>query len=286
MLLQSGCYRRSIVLLQRQQPVGANEFPTSSEPSPALFQRGASARGDIANVWQSASSGSLDAKKRVAAVQKILDTYSISATTDRMQDVTPALGEATDRLLLLTVPLVDNNTDQLSTLLGVIARNGAPLSIRTVQHLFSRVATYPEAIAIFYAMRKKNVAMDMHAYHAMIYSLQRLEEESWAQRFADERKLSAAAAAATGEGAPAASFVSEQAMDFIMNGTDNQLLPENKPWLGRMMFADCDEALAKTQTNEAFDSQGSFWVDRYRNGEAARAQFMQKKRKASPSGQK
>ena len=255
----SGSLFRPTRLLHASTPTGAAAAAPGSpigdkeDATAALFKRGADARGEIAALWRA----ELDVKSRVAALQKFLTKYGISDTADRTADVTPALGEAVDRLLLLTVPILGNDTTQLETVLGVVGKNGIPLSIRTIQHLFSRVQTYPEAIAVFYAMRKKNVAMDMHAYHAMIYSLQRLEEESWAMRFAEERTSSPD------------SLVSEQALDFIMNGTDNQLLPENKPWLGRMMFADCDQALTKTQTNESFDLLGSLWVDRYRQGNAA-----------------
>jgi hypothetical protein len=209
---------------------------------------------------------------RFASVQAILEKFSISEATQRSADVTPALGEAVDRLLLLTVPLGEtSDVSQLETVLGVIGKSGSQLSIRTVQHLFARVSSYPEAIAVFYAMRRKNVAMDMHAYHAMIYSLQRLEEESWAAKFANERlalhqaSSSSLSSASQGEEGDR-SFVSEQALDFIMNGVDNQLIPEQKPWLGRVLFADGEQQAAG---RDSFDALGAQWVERYRQGDVA-----------------
>lgn len=193
--------------------------------------------------------------ERLARLAALLANYRIDPSTPREEDVCRGLGDALDRLILLCVPLpIAGSTDMLETVLHVAARQGRQLSVRTVQHLFARTSGYAEALAVFYALRRCNFAMNMEAYHAMLYSLQRLEEEGWAQRFHEEY---------TAQKVPR---VSEQALDFILRGVDNQLLPENKPWLGRIMFADSDNAAAARRSLQDFDEHGKLWVKRYRGG--------------------
>ncbi|KAG5498390.1 hypothetical protein JIQ42_03196 [Leishmania sp. Namibia] len=196
------------------------------------------------------------AEERWEAVAALLDKYKLDPATPREDDISRGLGDALDRLLLLCVPLSPKHgTDLLVKLMHVSARQGRQLSMRTIQHLFARTNSYAEALAIFYAMRRSNFAMSMEAYHAMLYSLQRLEEEGWAARFHEEF------AASNGEA------VSEQALDFILRGVDNQLMPENKPWLGRIMFAEVkDNQATKRQSIASFDEMGQLWVQRYKNG--------------------
>ncbi|KPA85205.1 putative mitochondrial hypothetical protein [Leptomonas pyrrhocoris] len=196
---------------------------------------------------------------RCAAVAALLEKYQLDPTTAREDDVSRGLGDALDRLLLLCVPLSSTHgTDLLLKLMQLCARQGRQLSMRTIQHLFARTNSYAEALAIFYAMRRSNFAMSMEAYHAMLYSLQRLEEEGWAQRFHEEY------AASEGQ------EISEQALDFVLRGVDNQLLPENKPWLGRIMFAEAkDNAAVQRQSRASFDEMDQLWVERYKSGSGA-----------------
>lgn len=176
--------------------------------------------------------------------------FDINPATPRENDVIKGLGEAFDRLLLLTVPFSEKDGSMLlESLLTCAARQGREIPVRTIQHLFARCASYPEALAIFYAMRKCGIAMNMEAYYAMVYSLQRLEEESWALKFADE--------------VDATKSVSEQAFDFIVNGCENQLLPENKPWLGQVMYRDQDAASARLG-KDAYDALSDKWLERYK----------------------
>ncbi|EPY33785.1 hypothetical protein STCU_01981 [Strigomonas culicis] len=96
--------------------------------------------------------------------------------------------------------------------------------------------------------------MSMETYHAMLYSLQRLEEEGWAQRLHAEFE------------AGGRTTISERALDFVLRGVDSQLIPENKPWLGRVMFAEGggDRAAAARQFASTFDQLGKLWVQRYK----------------------
>ncbi|KAL7699501.1 hypothetical protein NQL31_004714 [Lotmaria passim] len=199
------------------------------------------------------------AEERCAAVAALLEKYQLDPTTAREADVSRGLGDALDRLLLLCVPLSStHSTELLTKLMQVCARQGRQLSMRTIQHLFARTNSYAEALAIFYAMRRSNFAMSMEAYHAMLYSLQRLEEEGWAQRFHDEYVESKG------------QMISEQALDFVLRGVDNQLMPENKPWLGRVMFAEVkDNPAAQKQSRASFDEMGKLWVERYKSGSGA-----------------
>ncbi|KAK7197990.1 hypothetical protein NESM_000754200 [Novymonas esmeraldas] len=260
---------------------------TSSEGEPKapagsgvahVMERAADARRDIHDLWSrtaaaeeqaqasgtSAASTSADAaaeaeaalaEERCAAVAALLDHYKLDPATPREEDVSRGLGDAMDRLLLLCVPLSPKHgTDLLVRLMRISARQGRQISMRTIQHLFARTGSYAEALAIFYAMRRSNFAMNMEAYHAMLYSLQRLEEEGWATRFHEEF------AASKGE------VISEQALDFVLRGVDNQLMPENKPWLGRVMFAEVkDNAAVQRQSMASFDEMGQMWVQRYKS---------------------
>lgn len=185
------------------------------------------------------------------AARELMDKYQIRADVAREEDVTTAMGEAFDRLLLLLVPF--KNQDDVAyfeRLLQVAARNGNELSIRTIQHVFARVQNYAEALSVFHAMRKCGVRMNMHAYYAMCFCLQRIEEESWALKIREDVTKSGQ--------------VDQQAMQFILDGCPNQLLPENKPYLGRIVFADADPESATTNGAEAdFDALGKQWAQRY-----------------------
>ncbi|KAG5474465.1 hypothetical protein LSCM1_03249 [Leishmania martiniquensis] len=247
----------------------------SDSDAPAM-ERAADARRDVHELWsrtaaaeelaqpslnfmptgEAAATEAKAAEERCEAVAALLDKYKIDPATPREEDVSRGLGDALDRLLLLCVPLSSKHgTDLLVKLMHVSARQGRQLSMRTIQHLFARTNSYAEALAIFYAMRRSNFAMSMEAYHAMLYSLQRLEEEGWAARFHEEFAASNGAA------------VSEQALDFVLRGVDNQLMPENKPWLGRIMFAEVkDNKATKRQSIASFDAMGKLWVQRYKSG--------------------
>ena len=142
------------------------------------------------------------------------------------------------------------SVEYFERMLAVAARNGTELSIRTIQHLFARCRKYSEALTVFHALRKAGVRMNMHAYYAMCFCLQRLEEESWAIKMRE-------AIAESDE-------VSPQAVQFVLDGCPNQLLPENKPWLGRIVFADADPESATTKGAAAdFDAFGRKWTARY-----------------------
>lgn len=259
----------------------ADDSDTAAANTVHVMERAADARREIHDLWsrtaaleeeqqQKAAASSLSteelsaaeakmAEERSAAVAALLAKYELDPTTAREADVSRGLGDALDRLLLLCVPLsTTHGTDLVLRLMQVCARQGRQLSMRTIQHLFARTNSYAEALALFYAMRRSNFAMSMEAYHAMLYSLQRLEEEGWAQRFHDEYRAS------NGQ------EISEQALDFVLRGVDNQLMPENKPWLGRVMFAEVkDNAAAQKQSRASFDEMGQLWVERYKSGTAA-----------------
>ncbi|EPY40068.1 hypothetical protein AGDE_03860 [Angomonas deanei] len=220
------------------------------------MERAAAARREIYSLWSSTSDAPQDGT-RLEGVTGIISKYKLDVTTPREDDICHGLGDALDRLLLLCVPLGEaGNTELLERVLELAARQGRSLSIRTVQHLFARTSSFPEALGIFYALRKSHVAMNVECYHAMLYSLQRLEEEGWGQRFNEEFE------------AKDRSEVSEKALEFVLRGVDNQLIPENKPWLGRLMFADADNTAAVKQTRESYDSLNRAWVNRYKNPSA------------------
>ncbi|CAJ1030105.1 hypothetical protein Q4I32_005426 [Leishmania shawi] len=243
------------------------------------MERAADARREIYELWSStaraeehvqssatsmsanetAAAEAKAAEERCEAVARLLDKHKLDPATPREEDVSRGLGDALDRLLLLCVPLSSRHgTDLLVKLMQVSARQGRQFSMRTIQHLFARTNSYAEALAVFYAMRRSNFAMSMEAYHAMLYSLQRLEEEGWAARFHEEFTAS------NGEA------ISEQALDFVLRGVDNQLMPENKPWLGRIMFAEVKDSVAtQRQSMKSFDEMGQLWVQRYKKGGSA-----------------
>lgn len=253
------------------QPSGEEQQEARHNTMQQTMELAATARREINELWNDTSDeelrfmdgsdeGAMRAlnEQRTARISEILARYKIDPTTPREEDVCRGLGDALDRLILLCVPLsTTHNTEQLERILHVAGRQGRQLSVRTVQHLFARTSTFAEALAVFYALRQCHFAMSMEAYHAMLYSLQRLEEEGWAQRFHDEYKASNE------------QTISEQALDFVLRGVGNQLLPENKPWLGRIMFAETDNAAVQRQSRESFDELGKLWIDRYKNGGGA-----------------
>lgn len=248
---------------KEQHPGPEEDYRVPRATAMGTMERAAAARREIYDLWRTVSSaeeadttestGKNDTD-RLAGVNRILDTYKIDPSTPREEDVCRGLGDALDRLLLLCVPLpATSGTEHLERVLQATGRQGRRLSVRTVQHLFARTGTFAEALAIFYALRRCHFAMSMESYHAMLYSLQRLEEEGWALRFHDE--------VAKNKGS-----VSEQALDFVLRGVDNQLMPENKPWLGRIMFAEQDNAASEKQTRQSYDELGQAWVERYKGG--------------------
>lgn len=181
-------------------------------------------------------------------------------------------------------------TQLLERVLQLASRQGRRLTVRVVQHLFARTRRYTEALAVFHALRRTHFAMSMETYHAMLYSLQRLEEEGWAERFREELIENSLRAddAVTNGGQGAVSTcrgVSEQAMEFILRGVQHPLLPENKPWLGRIMYGngaggeeeDINErgerfstaAAATKQTTKSWDALGQLWVQRYKQSDSA-----------------
>ncbi|KAH9600300.1 hypothetical protein LSM04_002913 [Trypanosoma melophagium] len=218
-----------------------------------VMEKASAARGEIHELWLSTEATS-DVEQRTQRVAELIEKYELDPSTPREEDVSRGLGDAFDRLLLLCIPLSKssaNSTEHLERLMHLAGRNGRELSVRTIQHLFARTDSFTEALAIFYAMRRCHVAMNMEAYYAMLYSLQRLEEEGWAQRFSEEYKE---------EGK-----LSEQAMDFVVKGINNALLPENKPWLGRVMFGDRDVPAQRRDAHD-FDELSATWTQRYKEG--------------------
>lgn len=266
-------------------------------------------------------------EERLKAVNNILERYQLDGTSTPLEeDVGRGLGDALDRLILLCLPAATvavpagrppteeeegglakagteesgsrsagrEGTATLERVLFLASRHGRRLTVRLVQHLFARTGSYSEALWVFHALRCAHVAMNMETYHAMLYSLQRLEEEGWAQQFHDEclenmkKADEAEAGKQSGEQQPprvsgSAGGVSEQAMEFILRGVQNPLMPENKPWLGRVMYgngtgntSELNESgpesfstVASTmkQTAKSWDELGSQWLDRYRRRE-------------------
>ena len=263
-------------------------------------ERAVNARRQLAELW-SEQLGPIDADnakhmERAAKVRQIMDDAKLHPSqVSRDDDSTRALGDYFDRMLLMLVPLSpgSDNAQYFERALTLAAKNGFQLSIATVQHLFARTSNYAEALTIFHILRKCHVAMTMEAYYAMVYCLQRLEEESWGKRFYEDYKTAVAektnegtgsrvaeteehdegepfATTSTGsdaqDGASGKGPITAAALDFIMNGCDNQLIPENKPWLGRVMFADTDFGNDSRSSEKDFDFFGSGWVERYKNG--------------------
>ncbi|RNF01400.1 hypothetical protein TraAM80_07051 [Trypanosoma rangeli] len=239
--------------------VEANASTSSSAPSDGdahdVMERAAEARREIHALWIS-TEAIPDPDKRVRCVAALIEKYNLDPATPREKDVSRGLGDAFDRLLLLCLPLgkdATKSTNDLELLMHLAGRNGRELSVRTIQHLFARTDSFSEALAVFYAMRRCHVAMNMEAYYAMLYSLQRLEEEGWAQRFREECEEQGR--------------ISEQAMDFVLKGVNNALLPENKPWLGRVMFGDRDIP-AQRRGADDYDALSAMWTGRYRDNSA------------------
>ncbi|CBH18167.1 hypothetical protein, conserved [Trypanosoma brucei gambiense DAL972] len=231
---------------------------TAGSNAYAAMELAAEARREIHELWLSAETA-LEREKRVQQVAALIEKYKLDPSTPREADVSRGLGDAFDRLLLLCLPLGKTDakgTDNLERLMHLAGRNGRELSVRTIQHLFARTDSFAEALAVFYTMRRCHVAMNMEAYYSMLYSLQRLEEEGWGQHFRNEYEEN---------GAP-----SEQAMDFIVKGISNALLPENKPWLGRVMFQDRNVPDRRYDTRD-FDELDTAWTQRYKSGTPAGA---------------
>ncbi|EKG06265.1 hypothetical protein TCSYLVIO_002640 [Trypanosoma cruzi] len=251
--------RWNTTMADNESHTGAKASAFSSTPSEAneisAMERASEARREIHDLWMSTET-ILDPENRVRSVASLIEKYKLDPSTPRENDVSRGLGDAFDRLLLLCIPLGKDSskgTDDLERLMNLAGRNGREISVRTIQHLFARTDSFSEALAVFYAMRRCHVAMNMEAYYAMLYSLQRLEEEGWAQRFREECEEKGG--------------VSEQAMEFVVKGINNALLPENKPWLGRVMFGDRDVPAQRREARD-YDELSAMWTERYRDGSA------------------
>ena len=205
-----------------------------------------------------------------AAARQLMDQFKMTPQIPRDEDITHALGGSFEKLLVLLVPLSPENVHYVERLLLMAARSQYEITIHTVQHLFARTRTYAEALTLFNLFRTCHVKMNMHAYYSMVYCLQRLEEESWAIRFREqtverEKILSSSSSSTSNqELSPEQNAApSLQALEFILKGCDNQLLPESKPWLGRVAFSDAAPEVAATK-NSDFDALGSAWAKRFR----------------------
>lgn len=278
-----------------------------------------------------------EATRRYFALQHLLKKYSLGIRTPLEEDVGRGLGDALDRLILMCVPLPplryggtlrslkheqedkiqgeikeeEEEEDPLGVLLQVLqiaSRQGRRLTVRLVQHLFARTNSYAEALSVFYTLRRAHFAMNMETYHAMLYSLQRLEEEGWAKRFREEylQRLESFTNAQKGVGGEAdmenveerstqrgerekesCKGISEQGLEFILRGVESPLLPENKPWIGQIMYgsdaggrereeertlgnrnshgaATSTVAAQIRQTTKSWDELGELWVQRYK----------------------
>ena len=227
----------------------------ATEATSNVLARAAQVRADVQHLWnevvEAEAQNKLAAMERSSRLKDILERHNLKTTTPRNESVARALGDAFDRALLIIVPFEDKSAETLEVLLTIASHNDIQISVRTIQHLFSRAASYVEALTLFSIMRKCHVAMNMEAYHAMMYSLQRLDEESWALRYNEEYR-------SKGE-------VSEEALDFIIDGVPHQLLPENKPWLGRIMYRDTDEGGKKAL--ESYDRLQANWLERYKRSQ-------------------
>lgn len=210
-----------------------------------------------------------------SSARLIMDRFKMTPQTPRDEDITHALGGGFEKILILLVPISPENVSYIERLLLMAARAQYEINIRTIQHLFARTRTYAEALTLFNLFRTCHVKMNMHAYYSMVYCLQRLEEESWAIRFREqtlerEKKNTSKIGEdsnddsqqqqTTPEDAAAPSI---QALEFILKGCENQLLPESKPWLGRVAFADAEVGVAPTKTSD-YDALGSAWTKRFR----------------------
>lgn len=229
--------------------------------TPAASESAVAARKEINALWKAHSNdfqaSILNGEEENAAaaaaapkVRELMDKYAMDpAATARDDDITPALGDAFDRLFLMLVPSDGpSNAAYIDRVLQLAARNGTAIALRTIQHAFARTTSYGEALGLFHSMRKAAVRMDMHAYYAMLFCLQRLEEESWAAKYREQLLK-------TDE-------LSAEALQFILQGCDNQLVPESEPWRGRVVFADAEGA-DRRMGNADFDALGAQWSKRY-----------------------
>lgn len=175
-------------------------------------------------------------------------------------------------------PADNASTVLLERVLRLASRQGRRLTVPLVQHLFARTRSYSESLAIVHVLRCTHFAMNMETYHAMLYSLQRLEEESWAERFREEYLESCAQVEQEGgeaaDAEPCTGGLSEQALDFILRGVQSPLMPENKPWLGRIMYGNGEVApedgyfasspTSAKETMKSWDEASRIWIERYK----------------------
>jgi hypothetical protein len=108
-----------------------------------------------------------------------------------------------------------------------------------------------QALSLFHSLRTCGVSMNVQTYYAMIYCLQRLEEESWSLRNKEEVEK--------------AQSVSPSVIDFLVDGCESQLLPESKPWIGRVHFHDTG-VVNPHDPGADYDAMGEEWIQRYRSG--------------------
>ena len=225
------------------------------------------ARKEIAELWnQKMPTLYQDLEKhaeRRDKVMKFMDKYQMTplSSKDRV-DVSRSLGNYMDRLLLMLVPISKEAVPYLERILGLYLSNAIPLSVQTVQHLFARTSTYSEALSLFYTLRTSRIVMSTETYFAIIFCLQRLEEESWGKRY------NVLVSKLTEQHNTDSTLLKlpEKALDFIMEGCENALMPENKPWLGKVLLEDSSIGRAES-TDKNFDAEDEIWFQRYRNGE-------------------
>eukprot|EP00760_Papus_ankaliazontas_P034691 PhM_4_TR7398/c0_g1_i1/m.66479 len=226
------------------------------------LRRSADARHRIHTLWTSE-----DAARTPAAVTAIFKEFNISPKAPRESDVTRGLGEAAERLLILAVEAQGKAeadrikggvngaeaaslraTGHVSDLLRLLAANGVEMDVRTIQHLFARCYNYVQALSLFDEFKKCGMVMNAHSYYVMVFCLQRLEEESWGRHFCAEREKTRR--------------VTEEMYDFVLNGCEHQLIPESKPYLGRVMFADQEHVYPDGRKSD-FDATGRAFRERF-----------------------
>lgn len=224
-------------------------------PSDTL-RRCAEGRRRINDLWTTTS-------RDPYAIYKVMTELEIHPAVALERDVTRGLGEGLERLLVLAVEGMSRAEEDrlegrgghpdamkyVSDVLKCAARNGIEFEIRTVQHVFARCYNYVQALALFDEIKRCGIAMHAHAYYAMVFCLQRLEEESWGRQFNAERKANKDA-------------ITSEMMEFVLNGCENQLVPENKPYLGRVMFSDVPQVFANSKGTD-FDATGKEFIKRY-----------------------
>eukprot|EP00009_Paramoeba_aestuarina_P005616 CAMPEP_0201519978 /NCGR_PEP_ID=MMETSP0161_2-20130828/10395_1 /ASSEMBLY_ACC=CAM_ASM_000251 /TAXON_ID=180227 /ORGANISM="Neoparamoeba aestuarina, Strain SoJaBio B1-5/56/2" /LENGTH=220 /DNA_ID=CAMNT_0047918187 /DNA_START=358 /DNA_END=1020 /DNA_ORIENTATION=+ len=201
----------------------------------------------------------------IRSVLDVIDSLALDPSSPIEDDISKGFGESLDRLLILTVKAsgwclqesahgeVGNTvSNSLSTalpkLLGCVSRHGIALDIKTVQHMFSSCYNYAQALTVFEEIKLCGMKMDSGVYYAMIYCLQKLDEESWGRTFHKERM--------------ATQKTSSAAMKFVLHGSDAQLLPENKPHIGRVMYADVHQAFPHGKSHD-YDACGKEWDRSY-----------------------